>query len=68
MPDSIYEFTFNSDGSIRINASKAGKGEKEILSDLGALASDMGGQLRVEKHNPGIVHRELAGEVIRIKK
>lgn len=68
MPDSIYEFTFNKDGSIKINASKAGKGEQEILKDLGALANNAGGKLIVEKHNPGIVHRENAGEVIKIKK
>lgn len=66
--DSIYEFTFLPDGSIKINASKAGGGEKEILKELGALADMSGGILRVEKHKPGIVHRETAGEVIKIKK
>lgn len=68
MPDSIYEFTFNSDGSIKINASKAGKGEKEIIADLNALASDAGGILKIERHAPGVLHRETSGEVIKIRK
>lgn len=68
MADSIYKFTFNPDGSIRIDASKAGGGEKEILKELGALANMSGGTLKVERHNPGIVHRETAGTVIKITK
>ena len=66
--DSIYEFTFNPDGSIKINASKAAGGEQAVLKELNDLAAMSGGTLKVEKHNPGIIHRDLAGQMIRLKK
>ena len=68
MSDSIYKFTFNADGSCTVDASQAGKGEKEILADLSSLTSDLGGILRVERHRPGIVHRENAGVFIKLKR
>lgn len=68
MSDSIYKFTFNADGSLKIDASHAAGGEKIILKELGDLAAELGGTLRVERHRPGIVHRETAGQLIRIKK
>lgn len=38
------------DGSIKINATGMIGTEAELLKDLGSLASDLGGKLKVEKH------------------
>jgi len=38
------------DGSIKINATQMIGTEAELLKDLESLASDLGGELKVEKH------------------
>ena len=44
------KLTFNPDGSIKINAQKMIGTETELLKDLNELASEAGGELKVEKH------------------
>jgi len=41
---------FCDDGSVRINATGMIGSEAELLKDLGGLAKDLGGKLKVEKH------------------
>ena len=44
------------DGTVKINARKMVGTEKELLEELGALAKEVGGELEVEKHVPGVHH------------
>jgi len=41
---------FCDDGSVKINATGMIGTEAELLKDLGGLAKDLGGKLKVEKH------------------
>lgn len=56
MADSVVEFEFLPDGSIKINASKMLGSEKQILDEIQPLVESMGGELKVEKHVHGIHH------------
>lgn len=44
------------DGTIKTNAKKMVGKESEILAKLEELAKEVGGELRVEKHEPGVHH------------
>lgn len=47
---------FNEDGTLKLNAREMIGTEKELLAELEALAKECGGELKVEKHEPGIHH------------
>lgn len=65
--DSVLELVFNADGSIKINASKMAGGESAILKELSALADAMGSAVTVEKHQPGVLHRQHQGQIVKLK-
>lgn len=44
------------DGTVKLNAQKMKGTEAEILKELQELAREVGGELEVEKHAPGIHH------------
>lgn len=44
------------DGTLKINARDMIGTEAELLSELSALAKEVGGELKVEKHVPGHTH------------
>jgi hypothetical protein len=54
--DSIIEFEFLPDGSVKINASKMKGSEAQIKDFLEELAKGVGGELVVEKHVEGAHH------------
>ena len=48
--------TIQDDGTIKINARGLVGTEAELLAALADLATEVGGDLEVEKHEPGIGH------------
>ena len=56
IPSGTLKITLNTDGTIRINARGMKGTTPEILAELKALAASVGGELVVEKHEPGQHH------------
>jgi len=50
------KITLNSDGTISVDARGMKGSTAEILKELNALASEVGGELVVEKHVGGMHH------------
>lgn len=44
------------DGGLKVDSSKMPGAEKDILKLLEELGKDVGGEVKVEKHKPGIKH------------
>jgi hypothetical protein len=44
------------DGTIKTNGREMVGTEAEMLEELNALATELGGELVVEKHEPGVHH------------
>jgi hypothetical protein len=55
MPSEL-KVTLNDDGSISLDATRMKGSSKEIMKELEELAKEMGGELVVEKHVPGVHH------------
>ena len=51
------------DGTLKLNARKMVGSEKELLDALDDLAKYAGGELVVEKHEPGLHHHGEGDEV-----
>lgn len=49
------------DGTVTTNATQMVGTEKEILAQLEKLAASVGGDLKVEKHEPGVKHHHHGG-------
>lgn len=47
---------FQDDGSIKLNSTKLEGSSAEIEKELEALAKELGGEFKVEKHVPGLHH------------
>ena len=62
MPAGTLKITLNADGTIRTNARGMKGTTPEILAELKALAAEAGGELMVEKHEPGLHHHQHGNE------
>lgn len=50
------KITLNDDGTIKLNAKEMIGEEADLLAELEALAKEVGGELKVEKHIEGAHH------------
>jgi hypothetical protein len=62
MATETLKITLNDDGTIRTNARGMKGATPEILAELEALAAAAGGELVVEKHEPGLHHHHHGDE------
>lgn len=53
---SKFEVEILEDGTIKINARGMIGDEAELVAEMEALAKEVGGELKVEKHEPGTHH------------
>lgn len=53
---STLKIEINDDGTVKLNARQMIGEEQELLDALNALAAEVGGELVVEAHEPGIHH------------
>ena len=56
------KITFNNDGTISVDARNMKGSTAEITKELNALASEIGGDLVIEKHVGGIHHHHEGDE------